>query len=95
MRRPHFHIALAPTPPLALGDGLILLALAGLLYVGARLALAAPATVTGAEISLAPQALPWWRRRRSPGWARRTRCRSPSAWPTATGLRTTGAPSAC
>jgi NitT/TauT family transport system permease protein len=59
MRRPHFHIALAPTPPLMLGDGLILLALAGLLYVGARLALAAPATVTGAEISLAPQALPW------------------------------------
>ncbi|GAB4468956.1 MAG: ABC transporter permease subunit [Burkholderiaceae bacterium] len=60
MLRPRFQIALAATPPLTLGDGLILLALAAALYVGARLAFSAPATVTGAEISLAPQALPWY-----------------------------------
>jgi NitT/TauT family transport system permease protein len=60
LRRPQFHIALAPPPPLTLGDGLILLALAGVLYVGARLALHAPAEVAGTEISLAPQALPWY-----------------------------------
>jgi NitT/TauT family transport system permease protein len=60
MRR-RFELALNwSRPALTLGDGLILLALATLLYVGARLALRTPAVITGPEISLAPIALPWY-----------------------------------
>src|SRR5512136_3259695 len=47
-------------PALGVGDGLILLGLATLLYVGARLAFNAPATIRGPDISLAPISLPWY-----------------------------------
>ncbi len=43
-----------------LGDTLVLVTLAALLYAGARLAVAAPAVVEGPEISLTPRALPWY-----------------------------------
>ncbi len=43
-----------------LGDALVLIALAVLLYAGARLAVNAPAAVAGPQISLAPRALPWY-----------------------------------
>ncbi len=46
--------------PLTAGDGLVLLLLAALLYLGARLALRVPAVVAGPEISLSPRALPWY-----------------------------------
>lgn len=60
MARVRFSLALPDTRLLSLGDGIILLALAGVLYVGVRLALDAPAVVAGPEISLAPAALPWY-----------------------------------
>jgi NitT/TauT family transport system permease protein len=47
-------------PAFSVADALILLALAALLYVGARLALNAPAEVSGPTISLSPAALPWY-----------------------------------
>src|SRR5512139_3453692 len=47
-------------PALSAGDGLIVLLIAAVLYIGARLALNAPASVTGPNISLAPAALPWY-----------------------------------
>lgn len=47
-------------PALGVGDGLTLLGLATLLYIGARLAFNAPVTVRGPDISLAPTALPWY-----------------------------------
>jgi NitT/TauT family transport system permease protein len=60
MRR-RFELALNwSRPALTLGDGLILLALATLLYIGTRLALRTPAAITGPEISLSPTALPWY-----------------------------------
>jgi NitT/TauT family transport system permease protein len=46
--------------PLKVGDGLILVGLAAFLFVGARLALRAPAVITGPEISLGFGALPWY-----------------------------------
>lgn len=60
MARLRFSLALPASRLFSLGDGVILLALAGVLYVGARLALDAPAVVAGPEISLAPAALPWY-----------------------------------
>jgi NitT/TauT family transport system permease protein len=54
----------SPGLPLArrfeLGDGIILLLLAGLLYAGMRLSFHAPAVVAGPEISLSVRALPWY-----------------------------------
>jgi NitT/TauT family transport system permease protein len=60
MRQFRFSPALPQNPPFTLGDGLILLGLATLLYVGVRLAFNAPAVVTGPEISLSPLAIPWY-----------------------------------
>lgn len=60
MRPFRFSPALPRTPALTLGDGLILLAIATLLYAGARLAFDAPSVVAGPEISLSPSALPWY-----------------------------------
>lgn len=60
MRPFRFSPALPQTPPFTVGDGLILLGIATLLYVGTRLALNAPAVVTGPNISLSPLALPWY-----------------------------------
>lgn len=60
MARLRFTLPLPSTPPLTAGDGAIVLALAALLYVGARLALHAPPVVKGPEISLEASALPWY-----------------------------------
>ncbi len=46
--------------PLTVGDALVLVALATLLYAGARLAVHAPSMIEGPEISLSPRALPWY-----------------------------------
>lgn len=55
-----FSLAPVPLRRLTLGDALVLLALAGLLYIGARLAVNAPPVVRGPTISLDPEALPWY-----------------------------------
>ena len=47
-------------PALSMSDGLILLGLETLLYVGARLAFNTPTTIRGPDISLAPTALLWY-----------------------------------
>ena len=60
MRRFQFSPVLAQTPAFTAGDGLILLGVASLLYVGLRLAFHAPAVIHGPEISLSPLALPWY-----------------------------------
>ena len=60
MARLRFSLPLPSTPPLTLGDGAILLALAAALYVGAHLALHAPPVVEGPAISLDASALPWY-----------------------------------
>ncbi len=60
MRPFRFSPALPHTPAFTLGDGLILLLLATLLYAGARLAFSAPVTVAGPQISLSAWALPWY-----------------------------------
>ncbi len=49
-----------PKPAFTIGDGLILLGLATLLYAGARLALRVPAVIAGPDISLRFSALPWY-----------------------------------
>jgi NitT/TauT family transport system permease protein len=60
MRRFRYSPALPQIPTFTLGDGLILLGLAALLYLGARLALDAPQVIEGPDISLSPAALPWY-----------------------------------
>ena len=60
MRRFQFSPVLAQTPAFTAGDGLILLGVASLLYVGLRLAFHAPTVIHGPEISLSPLALPWY-----------------------------------
>ncbi len=60
MRQFRFSPPLPETPPLAAGDGLIILLLVTLLYAGERLACNAPAVITGPDISLSPLALPWY-----------------------------------
>lgn len=60
MQKFRFAPALPRTPPFTIGDGLILLGLATLLYVGARLAFNAPTVISGPDITLSPLALPWY-----------------------------------
>ena len=60
MRRFRFSPALPETPAFTLGDGIILLAIAALLYLGVRLAVYAPQIIHGPDISLSPSALPWY-----------------------------------
>lgn len=60
MRQFRFSPALPQTPALTVGDGLVLLAIAGILYLGVRFAFAVPTVVVGPEISLSPSALPWY-----------------------------------
>lgn len=60
MRQFRFSPALPQTPAFTIGDGLILLGLAALLFAGARLAFGAPAIIAGPDISLSPLALPWY-----------------------------------
>ncbi|HZR46098.1 MAG TPA: ABC transporter permease subunit, partial [Candidatus Manganitrophaceae bacterium] len=45
---------------MTIGDGLILLGIAAVLYTGTRLAFNAPAAIAGPDISLSPRALPWY-----------------------------------
>jgi NitT/TauT family transport system permease protein len=60
MRSFRFSPALPRTPAFTPGDGLIVLGITALLYVGARLALRAPTSVAGPTISLSLSALPWY-----------------------------------
>jgi NitT/TauT family transport system permease protein len=60
MRQFRFSPALPETPPFTIGDGLILLGTASILYAGLRLAFNVPAIIAGSEISLSPLALPWY-----------------------------------
>jgi NitT/TauT family transport system permease protein len=60
MRQFRFGPALPLAPSFTLGDGLILLGLAALLYLGVRLAFKAPAVIAGPDIVLSPSALPWY-----------------------------------
>jgi NitT/TauT family transport system permease protein len=60
MRQFRYSPALPQKPAFTIGDGLILLGLFALLTAGARLAIQAPAVVTGPTISLSPWALPWY-----------------------------------
>ena len=49
-----------PHRPVVLGDLVVLLVVAVLIYAGVRLSFRAPAYVRGPEISLSPAALPWY-----------------------------------
>lgn len=60
MQRFRYGPALPQTPPFTWGDLLIILAIVGVLYLGARLAFASPTAVQGPDISLSPAALPWY-----------------------------------
>jgi NitT/TauT family transport system permease protein len=60
MRRFLYRPAEIPKPAFTIGDGLILLGLAALVYAGTRLALRVPAVIAGPEISLSYRALPWY-----------------------------------
>lgn len=46
--------------PITWGDGVVLIGVGVLIYLGARLAFGAPAVVQGPKISLSPGALPWY-----------------------------------
>ncbi|MEO1765774.1 ABC transporter permease [Thiobacter aerophilum] len=60
MRRFDFGLVLPARPLLTWGDGLVLAAIAAAIWLGAQLALHAPAVVKGPEISLSASALPWY-----------------------------------
>jgi len=60
VRRFRFSPALPWRPAFTAGDGLILLGIIALLYVGARLAFAVPPVIAGPQISTSPLALPWY-----------------------------------
>jgi NitT/TauT family transport system permease protein len=60
MRPFRFSPALPQTPAFTIGDGLIVLGFATLLYAGTRLAFHVPAVLAGPDISLSPLALPWY-----------------------------------
>lgn len=55
-----FHTNQRGTQPFTWGDLVALAVVIVLLYIGARLAFAAPQVVRGPEISLSPSALPWY-----------------------------------
>lgn len=57
---PHFRTEQPIRQAFSAGDGLALLLVAVLLYVGTRLALNAPEVVSGPNIALTPRALPWY-----------------------------------
>jgi NitT/TauT family transport system permease protein len=60
MRQFRFSPALPESPAFTLGDAVILLGMAAILYTGTRLAFHAPAVISGPDISLSPLALPWY-----------------------------------
>lgn len=55
-----FKIELPSWRPVAWGDAVVLLGIAGLLYLGVRLGLGAPEVIRGPEINLAPRVLPYY-----------------------------------
>ncbi|GIK57738.1 MAG: ABC transporter permease subunit [Chloroflexi bacterium] len=56
----YFHVDQSSRRSFTWGDVLAFILIVALLYVGTRLAVAAPETITGPTISLAPRALPWY-----------------------------------
>ena len=60
MRQFRFSPVLPERPAFTLGDAVIVLGIATLLYGGLRLALRVPAVIAGPDISLSPLALPWY-----------------------------------
>ena len=60
MRKLRFGPALTRARAFTTGDLAILLAIAALVYAGARLAFAVPRVVAGPTISLSARALPWY-----------------------------------
>ena len=60
MRQFHFTQALPERPVFTIGDAVILLGIATILYAGTRLAFRVPAVIAGPDISLSPLALPWY-----------------------------------
>ena len=60
MRQFRFSPALPDKPVFTMGDAVILLGIATILYAGTRLAFRVPAVIAGPDISLSPLALPWY-----------------------------------
>ncbi|TMA93846.1 MAG: ABC transporter permease subunit [Deltaproteobacteria bacterium] len=60
MRQFRFSPALPESPAFTVGDAVILLGIASMLYAGTRLAFHVPAVIAGPDISLSPLALPWY-----------------------------------
>ena len=60
MRPFRFSPALPERPTFTLGDAVIVLGIATILYAGIRLAIRVPAVIAGPDISLSPLALPWY-----------------------------------
>ena len=60
MRQFRFSPALPERPTFTLGDAVIVLGIATILYAGIRLAIHVPAVIAGPDISLSPLALPWY-----------------------------------
>ena len=60
MRQFRFSPALPESPAFTIGDGVILLGMATVIYTGVRLAFRAPSVIAGPDISLSPWALPWY-----------------------------------
>ncbi|HWO43289.1 MAG TPA: ABC transporter permease subunit [Candidatus Eisenbacteria bacterium] len=55
-----FSPAFPERPGWTLGDGVLILGIAALLYAGTRLAFRVPAVIAGPDIALSPWALPWY-----------------------------------
>ncbi len=60
MRQFRYEPVVTDNPAFNVGDAILLLSVAALLYAGARLAFDAPAVIAGPDISLSPLALPWY-----------------------------------
>jgi NitT/TauT family transport system permease protein len=60
MRQFRFSPAFPEKPLFTMGDAVILLGIATILYAGTRLAFHVPAVIAGPDISLSPLALPWY-----------------------------------
>jgi NitT/TauT family transport system permease protein len=60
MRRLQFAPGIPRRSPLTLGDGFVIIGAAALLYIGVHLALHTPRVISGPDISLRYDALPWY-----------------------------------
>jgi NitT/TauT family transport system permease protein len=60
MRQFRFSPALPERPAFTLGDAVIVLGIAAILYAGIRLAIRVPVVIAGPDVSLSPIALPWY-----------------------------------